>query len=363
MMCGNSTIPSISVILPVFNCEKYVGTAIESILNQTYEDFELIIIDDGSEDSSDKIIKTYANSDQRIVHLKQKNKGLVVALNEGIKHSKGSFLARMDADDISLPDRFEQQIRYLQEHPDTSVLGGLISIIDKHGKFIRLGSYPFDRRELNKFIEDGSPLAHPTVMMRKKCLLEVGVYRAAFEHAEDYDLWLRFHSSGKVIENLPIPILKYRQHDTNVSTVYREKQSLSSTIARMAYQCRQNNLPDPSAGLTKIDYQTIQLFPEFLVSQFFEQNFEAFYGDISSKNISEIKDAFKCFQDLSCEVKSSKRLTRFLIRCCQGCLQEKHVLMAVKILIIAAKNNPKEIIKFISSRLLRIIKRNLAYRY
>ncbi len=196
----------ISVILPVYNGEKYLKEAIESILNQTYTNFEFIIIDDGSKDSSLEIIKEYEKEDERIVVVSRENKGLIATLNEGMERAKGKYIARMDQDDISLPERFERQIKVMKNN-NIMVCGTYTKVIDEDGKYIKDGIVPTQDDEIvKKLLECTNPLFHPTVMFKK---FDNIFYNEFAHNCEDYELWLKYTEIGK-IENLPEYLLKYR---------------------------------------------------------------------------------------------------------------------------------------------------------
>lgn len=196
----------ISVILPVYNGEKYLKEAIESILNQTYKDFEFIIINDGSKDSSLEIIREYEKKDERIVVVSRENKGLIATLNEGMERAKGKYIARMDQDDISLPERFERQIKVMKNN-NIMVCGTYTKVIDEDGKYIKDGIVPTQDDEIvKKLLECTNPLFHPTVMFKK---FDNIFYNEFAHNCEDYELWLKYTEIGK-IENLPEYLLKYR---------------------------------------------------------------------------------------------------------------------------------------------------------
>ncbi|MFN3500447.1 MAG: glycosyltransferase family 2 protein, partial [Pannonibacter indicus] len=175
-----SQTPAISAVLPVYNGEAYVREAVESILAQTFTDFELIIINDGSTDGSGAILRELAARDPRIVLVERANGGLVSALNEGIERAQAGLIARMDADDVAMPKRFALQHARMEAEPELGVLGSFIRIMDKAGRTIRLGDYPVSVAEAARFMEHGCPVAHPTVMMRREAVLKAGGYRKLF---------------------------------------------------------------------------------------------------------------------------------------------------------------------------------------
>lgn len=219
----NSTL--ISVVMPVYNSEKYVASAIDSILNQTCVDFELLIFDDGSTDKSWEIISQYAKIDKRIVPFRSEtNSGYVVHLNNGVMRAVGDFIARMDSDDIALPDRLALQLDFLRSNPNVGVVGTSSIQIDERGRELRVSL----RNDASKALLWQSfftnPLAHPTVMFRKSVVVGAGLYDARKIPSEDYDLWVRVLRVS-LLANLQTPLLKYRQHPNSVSLIKAESQA------------------------------------------------------------------------------------------------------------------------------------------
>lgn len=217
--------PKISVIMSVRNAQKYLTKAIESILSQTYENFEFIIIDDDSTDKSLQILEEYALKDKRIKILTQANKGMIVALNKGLEIASGDYVARMDADDISLPERFEKQTQYLEKHSECVAVGCKILLIDRSDMPIMHFHYKQSHEEIDghHMSGQGSAISHPAAMIRKKTLLEIGGYKPEFEAAEDIDLFLRLAEIGK-LANLPNLLFKYRMHMKSVGHAKRKLQ-------------------------------------------------------------------------------------------------------------------------------------------
>lgn len=212
----------ISVILPVYNAEKYLSEAIESVLNQTLKDFELICINDGSTDSSEFIIKKYQSLDSRIILISRDNKGLINTLNEGLKKAKYNFIARMDADDICDPVRFKLQLSYLQKHKEVAVVGTEFLTIDSDGVLIGNSSKAKSPLLIKSLLLFGCPVAHPTVMINRN-LLGGFEYDHGYECAEDYELWCRVSEKYR-IATLAVPLLKYRILDTSISRTRRKTQ-------------------------------------------------------------------------------------------------------------------------------------------
>lgn len=205
--------PRVSVLMTAYNAEKYITQAIESILNQTYTDYEFIIINDGSTDDTPNIIQQYADQDSRIIFVDNKqNQGLIAVLNQGLDMARGEFIARMDADDISLPERFDRQVAYLDANPDVGVLGTLIYGFGRYeapGVQIPVVTV-FDLLKQNY-------IAHPSVMMRKALLDKYSLrYNPDYKHCEDMELWSRMIFLTK-IHNLMQVLLRYRITGNNVS--------------------------------------------------------------------------------------------------------------------------------------------------
>ena len=210
----NSGVPKVSVLMAVYNGEKYLRESIESIIGQTFRDFEFVIVDDCSTDSTPGILAEYANSDQRVRILRNSaNLRLSKSLNVGIAAACGEYIARQDADDISLPTRLQQQVEFLHEHPDTLILGGGVIAIDENGR--ELGTYIQLRTDVDikwNFLR-GTPLNHTTVVVARSALIAVGGYPVApeFSAFEDGECWARIARIGK-LAGIPEPLAKYRMH-------------------------------------------------------------------------------------------------------------------------------------------------------
>jgi glycosyltransferase involved in cell wall biosynthesis len=203
-----SSKPKISVIMPVYNGAKYLRPAIDSIIGQTFTDFEFIIINDGSTDSSAEIIKSYG--DERLAIIEQQNQGVTKSLNNGLAIAKGEFIARMDADDIALPERLEKQLAFLSANPEICLCGSRAFAIDERGETIGTFDYPpISHQEIKKLYLWHNPFIHSSVMFRNETIKKLGSYDESIPRAQDYELW------GRVIKNcqtanLPDYLLKYR---------------------------------------------------------------------------------------------------------------------------------------------------------
>lgn len=217
--------PAISVIMPAYNCEAFIRESVESILSQTFTDFEFFIIDDASTDRTVEIIKEYNDTRINLI-VKPANTGYTDSLNMAIKFAKGKYIARMDADDISLPDRLSRQYDYLRQHDDVGICGTNITFF---GSKSGLSKYLENHSDIIKNLGFSCPFAHPTVMMQKKIFTEHALYYDKnFEPAEDYDLWIKILSVTKG-HNIQIPLLKYRAHEKQISVSANSLQK-SSTI-------------------------------------------------------------------------------------------------------------------------------------
>lgn len=191
--------PIISVLMTVYNGQEFLKEAIQSILDQTFTDFEFIIIDDGSTDNSSSIIHSY--SDRRIKYYYKENRGLAVALNYGISKCNCLIIARMDADDISFPDRLMIQYKYMTNNPRVDLLGGQVQIIDNNGTIVGAKYKPVGFMDIKKSIEYGCPINHPTYMVKKSVYEKLKGYRESLIYAQDYDFLLRAYDSGFILEN------------------------------------------------------------------------------------------------------------------------------------------------------------------
>jgi glycosyltransferase involved in cell wall biosynthesis len=208
--------PLISVLMPAYNCEAYVLEAVSSMLSQSFADFELLVIDDGSTDSTRKLLDSVHDPRLRLVS-NERNIGLIGTLNRGLELATGRYVARMDADDISAPERLEKQVQFLEAHPDVHVLGTMVNLINEQGKvFGAIAGYPKDADEVHRFLLRECCLIHPSVMFRRDTVQAVGGYAASARHAEDYDLWLRLSDRHK-IANLSEKLVSYRMHRNQVS--------------------------------------------------------------------------------------------------------------------------------------------------
>ncbi len=242
-------LPSVSVIIPARNAQAYIHQALASVLSQTLVDFELIVIDNGSYDKTSQIVSSYA-LDARVRSLTCVEGGLVGALNYGLSVAAAGLVARMDADDIMMPDRLQKQYDYMRAHHDVVALGTQVEYMDDRGNIIdRASRFPETGAQINKTLLKYCCLCHPTVMMRKDVIQSIGGYRAAFPAAEDFDLWLRLIEKFE-IANLPDVLLRYRVHAGQVSKEKVWTQRLSRNLALLSAKSRRETGADPLNGFS-----------------------------------------------------------------------------------------------------------------
>lgn len=202
--------------MTVYNAELYLREAIDSVLRQDFEDFEFIIINDGSPDGSQKIVDTYAQFDKRIVPVQQKNMGLVASLNKGIKMARGEYIARMDSDDVCLAKRFSDQIAFLEANPAVVLLGGGFEVIDSDGYHVETIFSPLRDKDIQRTMLLRNPFGHASVMYRKDAVVAAGLYSDKVGPTEDYELWIRIRKQGKIAA-LPRPLYRYRINFNGIS--------------------------------------------------------------------------------------------------------------------------------------------------
>jgi glycosyltransferase involved in cell wall biosynthesis len=203
--------PVISIVMPFYNAAPYLAEAVKSILDQTFSNFEFIIINDGSTDGSEKIIQSF--SDKRIKYIvNPENRGLVYSLNKGLDAAEGSLIARMDGDDISMPERLERQFEYLRMHPEADLVASQVQLINEKGQLTGFWKEDRDNNSpelIKEFLSVNNCIAHPTILAKADVIQRLR-YREVQGQAEDYDLWLRWVSAGKTIHKIEKVLLQHR---------------------------------------------------------------------------------------------------------------------------------------------------------
>jgi glycosyltransferase involved in cell wall biosynthesis len=245
--------PKVSIAMSVYNGDAYLRESLDSLQSQTLNDWELVVIDDGSTDSSGRILDEYAVRDPRFRVVHQENKGLTRSLNESISLAKGEFIARMDADDACHPERLAKQVQFLQEKSDYVAVGCRTTLVDQQGQELRRTSQPLDHPSIDTMLIRGvTAIAHPSLMIRRCALDVVGGYCELYRTAQDLDLLLKLTEQGRVA-NLEEPLLRYRWHAENVSVRKADQQDRDVTAILQA-ALKRRGLP-PLRGVPPIRLQ------------------------------------------------------------------------------------------------------------
>lgn len=271
--------PMISVVMPIYNGEKYLKEAIDSILGQSFTDFELIIINDASKDASEELILSY--KDDRINYIKNPvNLGLIGSLNLGIDIAKGKYIARMDQDDVSKLNRFQLQYDFMEHNPDCILLGGQADIINSKHKL----EYPIKDEAIRAKLIFSPSFVHPTVMIRKSMLDNNNLkYSETYKHAEDYGFWVNLAKYGK-LANLPQTCLNYRRHEGQYTIVFN--QEMFQMVKKIQLEYLKNN----NIILTDNDLNFLDLITERRIN----------YSDKS-----QVKEIGAFLSQLPCRFKNS----------------------------------------------------------
>lgn len=214
--------PLVTVLMPVYNASPYLKQAIESILEQTYDNYEFLIIDDGSTDASLSIIRQYATANSKLRVVSRSNRGLVNTLNEGVLLARGKYIARQDADDMSLPLRLEKQVLFMERHTDALLVGSNYEFIDSQGAVSGATDVFTKHNDIKPALIFSNQFGHGTVMVDKNGLINSGLYDANYAHAEDYELWSRIADRGSVY-NLSDILYQWRMHSQNITTMKAEE--------------------------------------------------------------------------------------------------------------------------------------------
>jgi hypothetical protein len=243
--------PLVSVAMAVCNVDHFLAESVEGVLGQTFRDFEFIIVDFGSTDNSKFIVSRYAASESRIKFGEIPHCSLAEARNAACSLAQGKYIARMDADDVSVPDRLGWQVDFMEKHPEVGALGGAVEWIDTEGKPLITRNNPVGNREIQSALLERSPLWQPSVLMRRDAFVGVGGYRSPFAPAEDYDLWLGMAEHFR-LGNLRQVVLKYRIHPYQLSMRKRAEQTLCILDAQASASSRRQGKPDPLNSIQEI---------------------------------------------------------------------------------------------------------------
>jgi glycosyltransferase EpsE len=229
--------PDISVIFPVFNEPVLtLEKSLKSILNQSFMNFELIIVDDSDSIVTKEFLNKESNLDRRIKLIRPKiRNGLASALNVGISHSIGFFIARADADDFQMQNRLEVQLNFLVENPNVGVVGSFVNNVDINCNYIGVKEFPVNDRDIKRYSALFNPICHPSVMFRKTLIDSFGGYSINFRAAEDYEMWMRFIKHGVIFSNIPIPLLNYHLADSDRRNQTNWKFNLRAKLSHFTF--------------------------------------------------------------------------------------------------------------------------------
>jgi len=305
--------PQVSVLLSCYNGSQWIRESIQSVLDQTYRDFEFIIVDDGSTDDSLDIINDFAKRDRRIRVIEKNNTGLADSLNVGLENARSAWIARIDADDICEPNRLKKQIDIVNRYPGLVFLGSAISLIDDKGDNVGVYKYPTRHNSLlNNLRSLGRFPAHSSAFIRANVMRSVGGYRVRFERSQDWDLWLRLSEKGRLM-SLSEPLVRVRKHSQQISHKELGKsQVIYSRIATISYWLRRWGYSDP------IEYREgeYERFYNWVASRLSgEQVFDyLYYISESKKMVRQLGGSPECFVGSVFYILSEKRyLLRFML--------------------------------------------------
>jgi len=285
-MVGQQEQLKVTVLMSVFNGARWLQESIESILAQSFTNFEFIVVDDGSQDTSIEIIRRYAAADPRIRVITKPNSGLADSLNVGIESAQGEWIARIDADDIAMPDRLATQLDYAICDETCVVLGSSAVHIDEHGKECGLVTYPVHHKQLCHLMEARciNPIAHSSALIRTAAVRAVGCYRKRIRRSQDYDLWLRLSTFGE-IRTIDLPLVRVRKHTGQVSHEGGGLQQIvDARVALASFLLARQGFTDPaSAQATDEQFREFWLFVQRRVTQSKFLEFRSFIEDMKTE--------------------------------------------------------------------------------
>ncbi|MEB0014184.1 glycosyltransferase [Glaciimonas sp. Cout2] len=274
-----------SVIIPVYNAEKHIEQCIYSIKNQSYYNLEIIIINDGSTDTCDEIIRKCINKDERFTYISRENRGLVETLNQMILMCNGLMIARMDADDISHVDRIKKQVNFLCQNDDVAVLGSRVEIINESGVTIGHCKRPVSANDISVYFLYGSPLAHPTVIFNMEIINKIELtYSAEAYPVEDLELWLRLQKKYKIL-NLKNHLLKYRISKKGVSQTNKKQQEKKSNQIRLQYLGNDHLVGDV---INAVDSNKYSITGKALITLFFLSKLRIFNSNFKTLSLFKL---------------------------------------------------------------------------
>ena len=225
--------PKVTVLMSVYNGEKYLQEAIDSILRQTFKDFEFLIINDGSTDKTGEILESYNNPRIKIIN-NEKNIGLTKSLNKGLRLARGEYIARQDADDISMPERLEKEVEFLEMHQDYAVVGTFAKIINENSEILYFLERPVEDLKIREIFKKDNCIIHGSSMIRRACLSDTGFYNELIIRSQDYELWLRLSKKYR-LANIPKYLYIWRKHDENIEAKYVGEQKIYVILAMVKH--------------------------------------------------------------------------------------------------------------------------------
>lgn len=337
----------ISVLMSVYNQERYLDISIQSILSQTYSEFEFIIINDGSTDKSLEIIKEYSYRDKRIKIMNQNNIGLTKSLNNSLLNLNTTYIARMDADDASHPDRLKKQINEFKKNKNLSLLGTAAKYIDLNGKKIFFSKQLKSFSDIKKYQYYTSPFIAPSVMFKHKDFKDLGLFDETFKYSQDYDAWLRFIFNNKQCANLNEPLIDVRVHDNNISSIHKVDQGRFSLFAKQLskskYILNTQNFNQKNLEINKI----FGLLPHKHQPQALEilecEEIDPIF-DYSSDNL---KNLFYKIKKTSSEKSLKSVKARIYIKLAKRFYDKKKLFFSIRVFLLALHTDFFEIVNFI----------------
>ena len=253
--------PKVTVLMSAYNGEKYLREAIDSILGQTFKDFEFLIINDGSTDKTGEILKSYNDPRIKIIN-NNKNIGLTKSLNKGLKLARGEYIARQDADDISLPTRFEEELKFFEKNSNVALVGTDYFLINEKDEIIHTVNCFTENRKLKEKLLEGNQFAHGSIIFKKECVEKVGMYREEFKFAQDFDFTLRISEEFDVA-NIPKSLYKWR---INIDSVSVKKKTLQDKYALLAIELAKERRQSGKDKLQSLNKEEIDKLLDELIS-------------------------------------------------------------------------------------------------
>ena len=253
--------PKVTVLMSVYNGGKYLQEAIDSILGQTFKDFEFLIINDGSTDKTGEILKSYNDPRIKIIN-NNKNIGLTKSLNKGLKLARGEYIARQDADDISLPTRFEEELKFFEKNSNVALVGTDYFLINEKDEIIHTVNCFTENRKLKEKLLEGNQFAHGSIIFKKECVEKVGMYREEFKFAQDFDFTLRISEEFDVA-NIPKSLYKWR---INIDSVSVKKKTLQDKYALLAIELAKERRQSGKDKLQSLNKEEIDKLLDELIS-------------------------------------------------------------------------------------------------